>query len=404
MNFKHLDIRFSFFCRTSSKTRSGNNPIVLRINYRKERKDIFTGLSCHANQWDAISQRVFGRDKLSTQINNNLEYLLHQCKEQFDALKYSGQQFTLDEVVLKLKGDEKTPTTIVEYLEAKVIELQERRGVDITKATVQKYSRCITHMRSYLSLKYKKKDVVIAAISSSMLMDFFYYLRTDMKNSHNTSLNYIKCLKTVLLPAIKNGLLNIDPFLEVKIAPKEVVRGFLTLDEIRRIEKLERLSVSLQQARDIFLFACYTGMAYIDIKQFSRQNIIKDPDGSLCINKPRQKTGQLSIIPLLPPAVRLLERYTLTGDILDFRWNVISNQKINDAIKVIGNKAEIKQEMYFHLARHTFATTITLSNGIPLETVSKMLGHTNIKMTQRYAKISGYKIKEDMRKLVGIFN
>ena len=122
-----------------------------------------------------------------------------------------------------------------------------------------------------------------------------------------------------------------------------------------------------------------------------------------CIHKPRQKTGIISIIPVLAPAKRILESYSLTGDVMDFRWSVISNQKINEHLKTIAKLAGINQELYFHLARHTFATTITLSNGIPLETVSRMLGHSDIKMTQRYAKISGYKIKEDMKRLSGIF-
>ena len=165
MNFKHLDIRFSFFCRSSYTNKSGSNPIVLRITYRSQRKDIFTGLSCLPHQWDAVSQRVKGRGRTATQINGNLDYFNLQCKEQFDSLKYSGRQFTLDEIVLKLKGDEQMPTSILQYLQEKVAGLGDRSGVDITKATVQKYARCIKHMQSFLLTKYRKRDLAVASIN-----------------------------------------------------------------------------------------------------------------------------------------------------------------------------------------------------------------------------------------------
>ncbi len=403
MIFQLMDIRFLFFCRTTVTNKAGLNPIVLRVTYRGERTDIFTGLHCANNLWNNDTQRVSGNTRQSLAINKNLDDILHRCRERFEALKYSGRSFTLDEYVMKIKGDDNAPETILDYMNLKIAEMDGRVGIDITQATLQKYCRCIKHLKEFLMLRYKNKDISITSVDSVMLMDFFYFLRTNKKNSHNTSVNYIKALKTVMMPAIKNRILNNDPFYGLKIAPKVVMRGYLTIEEINQLEQLKDLHYGEEQARDIFLFSCYTGMAYIDVQQFSRKHLIREADGSYCIHKARQKTGVISIIPLLPPAQRILESYSPTGDVLDFEWNVISNQKINEHLKGIREKAGISQNLFFHLARHTFATTITLSNGIPLETVSKMLGHSDIKMTQRYAKISGYKIKEDMKRLYGMF-
>ena len=398
-----LDIKFVFFCRTSYTNKNNHCPIVLRISYRDKRTDIFTGLYCDPDKWSPDSQRVTGRDKNTAHINTNLDEISHRCKESFEEMKYAGRPFTVDELVMRITGRDETPQTILAYLTSKVEELVHRVGIDITAATLQKYRRCIRHMEEFLLVKFKNKDIAVGSVTGIMLMDFFYFLRSGKNNSHNTSVNYIKCLKTVLMPAIKNGQLPNDPFLNLKIAPKLVMRGFLTMDELNKLQQLKDLPIGMGQALDIFLFSCYTGMAYIDVKQFSKKHLIREADGSLCIHKPRQKTGIISIIPLLPPAQRILESYSPTKDARDFMWNVITNQKINEHLKSIAKLAEIKQDLFFHLARHTFATTITLSNGVPLETVSKMLGHTDIKMTQRYAKISGFKVKDDMRNVFSIF-
>lgn len=403
MNLRLLDIRFQFFCRTTYANKAGLSPIVLRISYRGKRADVFSGLYCSADSWSNGSQRVVATSKMAGAINRHIDEMLHRCKERFEEMKYSGISFTLDELVMRLKGTDEVLVTILDYLNKKVEELKGRVGIDITPATLQKYKRCIQHILEFVKFKYRSSDIAVGAITNSFIKEFFYYLRSQKNNSHNTSVNYVKCLKTVLMPAIKNGAIQIDPFVGLGITSKITTRGFLSIEEINQLECLNDLPSGIAQALDIFLFACYTGMAYIDIKQFSRKHLIKESDGSICIHKPRQKTGIISIIPLLAPANRILQSYSPTDSPLDFRWTVISNQKINEHLKTIAKIAKIKQDLFFHLARHTFATTITLSNGIPLETVSRMLGHSDIKMTQRYAKISGYKIKEDMKKLNGIF-
>lgn len=181
-----------------------------------------------------------------------------------------------------------------------------------------------------------------------------------------------------------------------------VEKDYLTKEELQKLTDVS-LSPELTRVKDIFLFACYTGLAYADVKQLSRLHIQKNDDGSFYIRKPRQKTGQQSIIPLLPAAMNILKKYSPTDDFRDFVWRVSSNQKMNLRLKTIGEKADIVKPIHMHLSRHTFATTVTLSNGVPLETVSRMLGHVSLKQTQHYAKIIATKVKDDMKRINVLF-
>ena len=205
------------------------------------------------------------------------------------------------------------------------------------------------------------------------------------------------------MPIIKTADLKPDPFYGLKFKFKAVHKECLTQEEINQLTTAHFKSDDSSRIRDIFLFACYTGLAYSDIKQLQSHYIIFDTDNTVYIRKPRQKTGEESIIPLLPPALRILQKYSLTGNIKDLGWYVSSNQKMNENLKIIGKHCCIKKQLHMHLARHTFATTVTLSNGVPLETVSRMLGHATIRQTQHYAKIVANKVKMDMKKLNDVF-
>jgi integrase len=203
--------------------------------------------------------------------------------------------------------------------------------------------------------------------------------------------------------AIRNGVIKINPYDTFRVGFKPVDRDYLDKEEIEKLANLEIDDQRLALYRDFFLFACYTGLAYSDIQQFKREHIKLDTDGTYYIKKPRQKTGGVSIIPLLDPAIRILIKYSLTGDPRDFIWHVVCNQVLNRHLKKIARMAKIDKQLFMHLARHTFATTVTLSNGVPLETVSKMLGHTSLKHTVRYARVVAEKIKNDMGRVRGVF-
>lgn len=398
-----LSVHFSFLCRSFRTNDKGLSPIVLRIIYRNERKDIYTGLYCDKDYWDNVSGRVKSNCKQAATINKNLELINHQALNRLDELKFSTQQFTIDELVNKIKGKEERPMLLIEYLNERNKEFELRSGVDITKATYEKYERSLRYVIDFLEEEFKVKNFPLVKIDVRFLEKYFQYLRTVKKVGNNMAVKYIITFKTGLMPAMQSGVIKNNPFQQIRFKTKTVHKGFLTNEEIEMIKNCELDNDYLNRVRDQYLFCCYTGLAYSDLKQLKREHIIKQKDDEYYILKPRQKTGQQSIIPLLPIAEQILKKYSPTDDFRDFRWHVSANQKMNQRLKTIGEKAEVKKTLHMHLARHTFATTITLSNGVPLESVSSMLGHASLRQTQHYAKIVAMKVINDMTKIKNLY-
>ena len=230
------------------------------------------------------------------------------------------------------------------------------------------------------------------------------FLRKEKKNCHNSATALMCCLKSILLPAVKNRVIKVSPFDQYVMKREPVVREFLELHEIKQLENLKDLTPELTLKRDAFIFACFTGLPYGDLKKLSRIHIQEDNDGSFNIKHSRLKTGVLSIIPLLPPAEKILLKYSPTEDFRDFNWEIPSNTKFNEGLKKLAKLAGIVKPVFVHLGRHTFATTVTLSNNVSLESVSKMLGHTSMKHTQIYAKVVAAKVKSEMKGVRDFFS
>jgi site-specific recombinase XerD len=340
--------------------------------------------------------------KSAISINKNLQAILFNAKDTFDELRFSRLPFSLHELVEKLKGREEKPSVLAEYLDQRTKEIEKRIAVDMARTTYEKYLRSADHFRKFIDRQHNSKNFPLYKIDQKLLIAYFQYLRTTKEISHNTSVKYMGSLKTILMPVIKESHIRHDPFKELKLQSKTIYKDFLTQEEINQLEAAALPNRDLCRIRDIFLFSCYTGLAYADLAQLTRLHIVKEKEDYHII-KPRQKTGQQSIIPLLQPAINILQRYSLTNDFRDFGWHVSANQKMNQRLKKIGTLAGISKPLHMHLARHTFATTVTLSNGVPIETVSNMLGHATLRQTQHYAKVVALKIKTDMAKLKKIY-
>lgn len=397
-----LNIRITFLIRKTHLNEEGKMPIILRISYRSERRDAFTGLYCETEQWDTKRARLLP-SRSNSAVNTNLDLIQRKAYETFDALKYQNEPFTIDELMDKMKGKEERPVLLMDYLEEQREKLKKRLHVDISAATYDKYRRSASHMLEFLTKEFKVRNHALSRIDKSFLEQYFQYLRSARKISHNSSVKYVTFLKTILMPAIQSGVIKSDPFRELRLRQKPVYKGYLTQEEINMLNAAHLTSTDLYRIRDIFLFSCYTGLAYSDLRQLHKQHIMKMTDGTFVIRKPRQKTGQDSIIPLLPVAIRILQKYSLTSDFRDFVWFVSANQNMNYNLKTIGKISGITKELHMHLARHTFATTVTLSNGVPIETVSAMLGHSTLKQTMHYAKIVTTKFQNDMQKISALY-
>ena len=268
------------------------------------------------------------------------------------------------------------------------------------KSTVEKYDRCCRRLENFLSNIYNIGDIAVKDINHMFITDFENYLRTSCKCGENTTAKFIQTFKTVVILAKNNGWIYSDPFANYKIRIKRVDRGYLTEQEIQTMLKKKFASKRLEQVRDIFIFSCLTGLAYIDLKNLTKEDIQIAFDGKPWIMTSRQKTDTPVRVPLLKIPQDILKKYDgklPKGQLLP----VLSNQKLNSYLKEIADLCGITKNVTFHLARHTFATTMTLAKGVPIETVSKMLGHTNIQTTQIYARITNDKISRDMQLLSG---
>ena len=391
-----IDIQLSFFCRSTHQYKNGENPIVMRVVYREQRRDIFTGLTCPPQYWVPEMYLVSPKYKLGATINKNLIAIQNNALQAFNLLKLRDEEFTLDQLIDEIKGKKPPPQTILEYIALKEVDLNNQKGVDIAVTTWYKYNRTIRYFRDFMKDKKGIKNIPVSKIDDVFIEHFLTYLKKEKNNSQNSSISLLCCFKKILQQAIKHKVIKYNPFVDVSLKRTEVIREYLEDEEIVLLQNLNNLRPELQIKRDIFLFAIFTGLAYGDFNYFNRSHIRQNSDGTYYLNHPRLKNGIRSIIPLLPPAIRILESYSDTDDFRDFSWKVVSNQKMNKGLKELARLAEIDKNLFMHLGRHTFSTTITVSNGVSIESLSKMLGHTTIKHTQIYGKIVARKVKDEM--------
>lgn len=397
------EIKIRFVLRTNHTLQNGDHPILLRLQYQGQKKEIATGQSSPRQHWLTESGSVAGKYKLAYQINRELDEIQYKVRQLFEKMKSTIGDFSLDELVHRLLGHEEAPLTLMEYVDGRIKAYDERVGVDLAVTTFYKYKRTQKYLQEFLEKKHHLKNIPLTRVNVDFLEAFFKFLRKEKNNSHNSSLALMNCLKSILHDPVKKGVIRANPFSEMALTQKPVQRDYLVMDEIKALQELTGLTESLERNRDIFLFACYTGLSYSDLLTLKRHHIIVDPDGTKHIEKHREKTGVMSYVPLLPAAEKILLKYSPTKDCRDFQWKICSNQKLNASLKVIAIQAKISKTLFMHLARHTFATTVTLSNGVPLESVGKMIGHSGMKNLMIYAKIVNTKVKNDMERIRNLF-
>jgi site-specific recombinase XerD len=276
---------------------------------------------------------------------------------------------------------------------------------DFAPSTIQKYITSFKHLEDFIKVKYKRSDLNLNEITPMFVNDFEYYLKITRNCNNNSATKYMKNLKKIIRMAIANGWMKLDPFANIKFHLDKVDLAYLTEEELNKLINKEFKIERLQQVKDIYLFCCFTGLAFVDVKNLKNEDI-EDKDGKLWIKKKRQKTKNWCSIPLLAPAINLMNKYKNNSSCIEkgFLLPVSSNQKMNAYLKEIADLCEINKNLSTHTARHTFATTVTLSNQISMEVVSKMLGHSSINMTKRYARVVDDLISRDMQKLAGKYS
>jgi site-specific recombinase XerD len=390
-----------FYLKRRSNYVSGDLPIYLRITASGHRIELATKRTCEPEKWNSAAGRKSGTKEDTRQLNAYLDTLQSKVYEIHRQLIAAEQEVTVETIKAKLTGQSEKRTMFLQEFEKHNNRLIELKDQEDAKGTSLRYAASYKHAKEFISWKYGTADIEIQKLNYEFIADFEFWLKSSKKCGHNTTMRYIAYCKKIVLSLIKLGLLQKDPFFGFKIRKKEVNRAALTEKELKLIDSKKFPSGRLTQVRDIFLFSCYTGLAYVDVQKLSRSDIKTGQDGEQWVIINRQKTDSQSRVLLLPAALKIIAKYEKDTqcDAIGKLLPVLSNQKMNAYLKEIADVCGIDRNISFHIARHTFATTVTLSNGVPIESVSKMLGHSNIRTTQIYAKIVDSKISGDMRKL-----
>ena len=388
-----------FFIKKSKNKNATYATVYLRITYDGRRAELSTMRKVSLSKWNAKANKVSGSSAEAKQVNRNLDIIKNRIYEIYQKFLDNEEDISAEKIKNEYSGNNSMQKSILEMFEEHNNRMDRLVGKDYSFRTLQRYKTTKKHLAAFISSSFKLKDYPVKEIDTKFINSFIYYLKTELSLSHNSALKYLSYFKKIVRVAYANGWLEKDPFYNFKVKLQTIDREFLTKEEIIKIMEKEFTIPRMEQVRDIFLFSCYTGLAYVDVFKLTPDDIIRGIDGNKWIKTKRTKTKTLSSIPILPVAEKLIEKYedleSPTGKLLP----VYSNQKTNSYLKEIADSCGIKKNLTFHMARHTFATTVTLSNGVPIESVSKMLGHRSLKTTQHYAKILDEKLSEDMNLL-----
>lgn len=397
---KAFSVRFILRYTT---TNSSEALIYARISFNKKRSELSVNRAIDPNNWDSAKQCVFGSKELMNRINPYLDEVRYKVTECYHKLKAQNGYITAEAIKRLFTGEDKANNSLLTLFEYHTVNT---KGI-LKWGTLKNYGATEKYVRKFLKERYRTDDIHLCELNYQFITQFDLFLRTteplEASNplTNNGIMKHMERLRKVVTMGFKMDWIAKDPFLLYKLKFQRTEREFLLEDEIETLHNEDLKIAKLDKCRDLFLFACYTGLAYIDLANLNADNILLGIDGELWLRTSRQKTNTRVSVPLLPQAIAILNKYKnrpeliKQGRVLPY----ISNQKINDYLKDIATACKIKKNMTFHLARHTFATTVTLNNGIPLETVSKMLGHTKLSTTQIYVHVLERKISDDMKML-----
>ncbi len=389
-----------YISRTKTK-QNGEVPILMKININGERQVMQLQRSILPDLWDSKRNRMSGRTQEANELNRYIDSVITRARQKYSELITIHEMVTpqlLRDAILGVNSAK--AKMIVAIWEEHIESLRKLIGKESTTATCQKYTTAKNHFANFLRLKYKVDDVSIKSVDNYMVTEFAYYLKTEKGCNFNTANKFLQNLKRITFRCLQHGWIVKDPFVGISLKMKEVERPYLTEEELQKLMDFSSPFDRLNRVRDFFIFSCFTGLAYADVKKLKRSEIEQNESG-YWIKTKRKKTGGRANIPLLPIPVQIINKYVKLDMLQDNDpiLPLLSNQKMNAYIKEIADLCGISKKLSFHIARHTFATTVTLTNGVPIESVSKMLGHKNIQSTQHYARIVDKKVGDDMHLL-----
>jgi len=387
-----------FFPKRNNNNLVREASIYMRITVNGRRSELSIHRKINISKWNHKAGKLLGTKQDVKDFNDYLDAIRNKVYNIHQQLIRSGTKITSQAIKNSYLGKGEKQMMLLEIFQNHNEQMEMLVGKEYALSTVKKYKTAYKHIKNFLAYKFKLKDIPIERINHSFITNFEFYLKSVKNCNHNSTLKYIKNFKKIIIIALSNGWIDKDPFINYKVHVKTVEREFLSKEEIQMMLYKKLHAPRLELVRDVFIFCCYTGLSYSDVKRLTKNNLVKGIDGEMWIKTNRVKTNTPSNIPLLPTALMILDNYKDHIEVVnnDVLLPVLSNQKSNAYLKEIADLCGIKKNLTTHLARHTFATTITLSNGVPIESVSKMLGHKSLRTTQHYAKILDRKVSDDM--------
>lgn len=393
---------FSSLCiiRTS-RAKDGKAPVYLRITVDGQRAEISVKESIPVDKWNSAKGRMKGNSEEAKSINKRLDNWETKVKEFHNTFIRDEKRINAQALKDAVLGVAEKDDDFLAYFDAHEKEVKSKIGIEYSAGTHKNYVSTRKHLEKFIPKYYRGQTLRLKDLDYDFLAKFETYLKLEAGNSINGSIKHIQRVKRVIHVAIMRGKLDRDPFANFQTKKEKTNREYLSQHELLLIENCQLERPVLRKVRDIFMFICYTGLSFSDLAELNEDEIAIGMDGDLWIRLDRNKTGTVVNIPILPPAKVILDKYSdhpeakNKGTLLP----VLSNQKMNKYLKEIATACNINKPVTCHIGRHTFATTVTLCNDIPVETVSQMLGHTSLRTTQIYAKVIEKKISKDMSKL-----
>ena len=397
---KRDSFRVLFFLKKTRLLKNGEASVCMRITVNGTRVENNIRKSIDPALWSQAKETARGKSRRACDLNTYIEEARIKLYQIFCELEQQNRSVTAHLLQKLFFGQEQPEEvrTLLGTMQEHNDQCRALVGTDYALITVRRYESCRRYLAELVRQRYGKEDLPLTEVNGELVRAFAFYLKTEKGCQQNTVIRYMKCLKKITNLARANDWMAKDAFLGIRFHEKEVVREFLTMDELQTIYRKEFPLERLTLVRDIFIFAAFTGLAFIDVQQLAPEHIVRDNNGNLWIRKPRQKTKNMCNIPLLDIPQEILRKYAdhptcrKKGVLLP----VPCNQKMNSYLKEIADICMIHKNLTTHTARHSYATSVCLANGVSLENVAKMLGHSNIKMTQHYARVLDSSILRDM--------
>ena len=391
------NVKVSFYLKKSEADVDGNCPVMAKLNIGKYSEAAFSvKMKVPQSRW--ISGRASGKSVAAKEINNRLDEIRAMALSIYSEQSAVRDGVTAEEVKSILLGMASEQETLLNYFRQFISNFEKRVGVNRTEGSLRAYRNAYNHIESFLKWQYKLSDISFTALDRSFIDKYDLYLRTECHLAPGTVINLTVQLKTIVGEAFADGIITAYPFMGYEPIRPKAVQKYLTDVELQRLMTTPLHKQTLYLVRDMFLFSCFTGISYRDMCSLTKENLSLAEDGTWWIKSARQKTKIEFEIPLLDLPLQIIKKYSDTAS--DSRLlPMYCNSNMNLYLKEIARICNINRPLVFHAARHTYATEITLSHGVPLETVSKMLGHRQIETTRIYAKVTDNKIDSDTKTL-----